>query len=269
MRIVLSICLLMIVVGVAIAFPPQAFQSQWMASIDAGGGAFSPSDLAGLEMWFDASDTDTVYTNTVESTSVITWLDRANTNRTAIRGNPRPVYTSDAVNGLSAMDFNASGQFMICVTNGTSGDSYPITISDNTFFSVYVRASAGIRSSGISGKPFTDPFWWRTDNKTYPIFDGNYRAADASTATGTFVNVVTITNATVDSMVYRRNQVALSLGSKLSLMGGLTLYKVGGAGGVDHDGFLCEVIAYDRKLSDADIVTVEEYLIDKWGITIP
>ena len=44
---------------------------------------------------------------------------------------------------------------------------------------------------------------------------------------------------------------------------------VDGTGNDSFEGDIAEIICYSRKLSTSEREQVEEYLADKWGITLP
>jgi hypothetical protein len=91
--------------------PLARFQSQ---------ATFSPLALSGLQLWLDATDSQSI---TLNSGNVSQWADKSPqgnnaTQATAIR---QPAYATASVNGLSSVEFDGTNDFMDITVSGIGG----------------------------------------------------------------------------------------------------------------------------------------------------
>lgn len=99
----------------------------------ASAGPFAPSDISGLNLWMDAQDSATLFsdtncTNGTSSGTVACWKDKSGNARN-LSGGTGPTLTANAFNSKTALRFNGSSQFLSRTTNtalAAGDDTYTI-----------------------------------------------------------------------------------------------------------------------------------------------
>jgi hypothetical protein len=237
---------------------------------------FDPSAVAGLQLWLDASDASTLYNATTGGDlvaadgAVARWQDKSGNARHATQATSgsRPIRKTNQQNGLDALLFDG--------TNDTFALPSITIPNSHSVFQVYRRASSGIQSFGIASTdvvpipPF--PSLWAGDNILYQISNDEFTIhGTANTSTGYFV-VSTIRNGTT-SIDLRRNAAnvaTVTAGGAVTnaASGSWNAIAVRDAGRSNlHTGNLCEIVVYDSALSASDLAAVENYLMQKWGVS--
>jgi hypothetical protein len=237
-----------------------------------GGGAaggepapFNPSSIAGLSLWLDAADADTVL-NTVSPDVVATdgqtirrWLDKSgndlHVNQTT--GLNQPLYQTSEVNGRNATEWDGTNDFM----QGTFPDCASCTIfqvhkSSKTGAQIWLNGNTAARygtitQSGSSSTNISEGFGT-------PTFRANGAAASWSTRGEAYTTIVTgspivFVTIAADTSLWASNVFYLGYQSLVSFGPG---------------GNICELLIYDGVLSAENIASVESYLATKWGVTL-
>lgn len=229
------------------------------------GGGFSPSDVSGLILWYDPSDSTTVFdASTGGSTpsdggAVGRIEDKSGSGNHARQSTAgaRPLYRTGGLNSLGCLDF-ISSDFM-------NLDS-AITPSSYTVFAIVTRPSAGTKSLPIGNSSSFYPIFWFTDNKLYqtPRSFSFINLSAANTSTGDHCLTVDDDGAGNGEIWLDGTSVATG-----SVSTGATSYGyLGRRGGDYHANELGEVIVYNSNISDVDRGSVHAYLSAKWGMTI-
>jgi hypothetical protein len=236
----------------------------------------APAQIAGLQLWLDASDASTLYDSTsggalvAADGAVARWEDKSGNARHATQSNSdnMPQRKTNQQNGLDALLFDGTNDRFALPS---------ITIpNSHSAFQVYRRASAGIQSFGIASTnavalpPF--PSVWAGDNILYQISNADFTThGTANTSTGYFV-ISTIRNGTT-SINLRRNAANVAT---ITTGAGVTNAATGSWNAIAsrdyshlnrHSGNICEIIVYDSALADSARNEVESYLMSKWAIT--
>jgi hypothetical protein len=226
------------------------------------------ASIAGLQAWYDASDTSTLYDATSGGSlvaadgAVARWEDKSVNGRHATQATSgsRPIRKSNQRNGLDAILFDGTNDFL-------SFESIEIPTS-HSVFQVYQRLG-GVQSIGIAGELSRYPALWFSDGVLYQISNTDFTTHGTSSASTGYFLVSTIRNATA-SIELRRNGSTVSsvtTGSGVTnAVSGEWTYIGNRTAGNFHSGNLCEIIIYDTALSDTNRGLVESYLMSKWGI---
>jgi hypothetical protein len=243
------------------------------------GGAFAPTDIAGCDLWLDASDSSTLFNATTggstpaDNESVARWEDKsANANHaTQTNASFRPDRRVSEVNGLDTIDFDGGNDELIGASDLTSRQS-----DAKTVFVVVAADVTGIlipfclynnigTSSGQTGA-ITIEIGYRCITYTW---------LSSTPVSTTGASMISLTQASTGdlhaavSMWLDGTSVTRTTGTDGTLSDLSNPYVVGESGtGGNYDGDLCEIIVYDTELSTTDRETVETYLANKWGITI-
>jgi hypothetical protein len=227
----------------------------------------SPTQIAGLQLWLDASAPETLFDATTGGSlvaadgGVARWEDKSGNGRHATQstsGN-RPTRKINQRNGLDAILFDGTNDFL-------SIGSITIPAS-HSVFQIYQRLG-GVQSFGIAGDPRYASLWF-SDGVLYQISNPDFTTHGTSSASTGYFLVSTIRNATA-SIELRRNGSTVSsvtTGSGVTnAVSGEWTYIGNRTAGNFHSGNLCEIIIYDTALSDTNRGLVESYLMSKWGI---
>jgi len=237
-------------------------------SVKRAGGAFSPTDVAGLALWVDFSDANTLFTD-AGKTKVSSDGDLIyQANDKSVNANhltyttAKPIYKTGIKNGLSVsrwdntsiglltannlnISFGANGKTVFFVLYPTYFDSTNNVVfsSSNWIFYTFqwrVIDSTGERrwksASGSVAWQVINLYHTGDNTNTYVLYK------DGSLQTSSYTVAKTI-NTTADK---------LRLGQHPSLS-----YR-------DYEGDMAEAIVYDGVLSDADRNAVTTYLNAKW-----
>ena len=221
------------------------------------GSVWLPDQLGGLFLWLDADDASSV---TVSSGRVSQWDDKSGKGHHAYALNPnlRPVAGSLRVNGRNALEFfesrlanqkpapgNWQDVFVVADWNGAAAfDNF------NGLLTGFSGRLGIIGDSRGEGKGLYIPeTWWKH-------FRVNGRAHDGSDIMATLsepfmANVFADAPANVDGF---------SIGIDRQFVSKNNLR--------DWEGAVCELIAFERKLSDEERSRIEGYLAHKWGLSI-
>ncbi|MBL7941697.1 MAG: hypothetical protein JNM00_02970, partial [Flavobacteriales bacterium] len=232
----------------------------------------SPGGVSsGLVLWLKAN----AGTNTVsENSPVSSWLDQSPMGNHATQGDPasQPVFTKFAINNNPAVKF----------TSGTKFLNVDLSDIDNQNFTMYVvaeRLSAGSADNFVVGVQQTspDPGMHMGYSSANTFVFGQYGHTCSTT--------VTPFNAPTEVPVIMMAEFSQSAGSALREVedgttasdtdGNTSSYAQNAQGVIGRgyasagfDGYIAEVIAFNRILTTAEKKNVETYLAVKYGLTI-
>lgn len=229
--------------------------------------------IPGLTMWYDASDLSSL---TLSGSNVVQWNDKSGNGRHAAQsGSMKPQYITNALNGMGAVDFGTSSQYVLTISNAP-------TFHNKTahFFAVVkTRQENATDYSGIIGA--YNPSG-ATAGALAWCFPGNSGAGgtqqwlNPQRAWGTqgikndysssiFYNV----NASLNngSCAYRVSRSDDGTGSLSGIIDNNT-NAIGWQEGNTYGGnvTIAELICFGYTLSTTDRNNVENYLYDKWGV---
>lgn len=259
---------------------------------------FSPTKIAGLSLWLDASDTQTLFDATSGGStpsadgSVARWVDKS-TNAyefTQSTANNRPLRKTSSQNGKDGLLFDGTNDAMYKEAQVFTAGVTIIVVTKLT--SASVRAAVidvgnysanGNKSLAIEANTYLSASnkWGLFVAANSPTVNSTYEAS-ASTSTNAAIIAYAgnhALNSDITSNAYRVNGVACTLtrryggadaSADYSSVSGVMISAFNAAGTPGGLGgqTLYEVIVYNSKLSTADCQSVESYLSKKWGITI-
>jgi hypothetical protein len=228
---------------------------------------------AGMQLWLDASDANTLYDATTGGSlvaadgGVARWEDKSGNGRHATQATSgsRPLRKDAVQNGRNVLRFDGSSSFF-------SLSPIAIPASYSAFF-VFSRPSQDAHSIIIGNTQELTAdnrylAWWFSDNVVYSKSNADFSThGAASTSAGAFL-VSDIRNGTT-SVATRRNGLSLATvttGNAISNATAGNLDLVGRNQSVCISGDICEIILYDSALADARLAATESYLMTKWGI---
>jgi len=239
-----------------------------------GGGGFDKDTIAGLELWLDAEDADTI-TGTTDLVSQ--WDDKSDSgNHVLAAGAQRPSQVT--VNSLNAIRFNAAEQlqkaspvacdgpditiFAVINKQYDEADSWPGVINrSNTGWSTGWRLSSGAADGSemsFSAAGYITDVVQITSTPTgadaFHLLSADHE--DAGGVKNGYLNNVFVGSDT-SGLIAGASANAMSVGTADTA----TAYVLMGSVG--------EILIYNSVLSAEDRLTVATYLAAKWGITLP
>lgn len=239
------------------------------AMIGQRGGLSVPSDVRGLVTWLDASDVSTI----TEAMNVVqTIADKSGQGNDATQGNPtlRPILTPAAQNGLSGLLFDSVDDLMD-IPNSPELEAIADEIS--IFFVAKFNPLANFATGHIRK-------WSGTGNGVYIQNDSNGDALwRIATSAGSqvipdvdalrppvFTNIATQGGVILNSGNYDLRGASGSIESGTYDHGGGFSSNTGIRLFDRANGFLFELLVYNRAVSVAEAVFIEGYLAAKWGL---
>ena len=206
-----------------------------------------PASLPGLVLWLQSD----ALTGLAEGAPVVTWPDRSGAGNDATQAvaSKRPAYRGGVVNGLPAVQFDAVDDGM-----GTAADpGAPLTIV--VVYASRAAASGHALNGGFSF--FMGPYVGRYRNYT-----GQYATGPSVTA-GRWLAQTMRQSATLAEL-FIDGAFTVST-TRTANPAPLKLAREGTFGAI-LDGWVAEVIVYDRALDDAELADVHDWVRMRYGL---
>ena len=217
--------------------------------------AFSPLDLSPT-LWLDASDTSTI---TEVGGAVSQWDDKSGSNLDLVQATAanQPTSGTRTLNGLNVLDFDGSDWMRPAALSNIT--------QPNTIFTVFDNDNAAVTAYLVDG------FGNAATRHTFHFAFGGYSIfAGSSLLAGT-----------VDTNPHISRSVYDGASSNLFIDGVSTITGNAGSNSFDmitlgaridnsspFDGAIAEIIVVDGTLTAGEIADTEQYLANKWGITL-
>lgn len=229
------------------------------------GGTWTPADIS-TALWLDAADASTV---TLDGSTVSQWDDKSGNGRNASQGtsSARPVLTASALNGLNAITFDGSNDFMSIANSFMATTTLIIAcvVKENN------GGFGGIITSKI-GSPATDNSP-ALDINTSRLFEYDFGSLSPhiSTTNGSSWGVVvgqSLSNTSsliaVNGTIENSSSNSFSISSTASSTA-LGTYRVGDSNYGAFD--LGELLVLTSNSTLETRQHIEGYLAHKWGLT--
>ncbi len=235
--------------------------------------------MDGLVLWLETTMPDSFNNyEAAEGIQVGTWYDISNSKTTAVNAvqsttSRQPTYTSNGINGLPALKFVRANSSNMSVAYGFDNNANTLTL-----FLVWqptlnpsLEMDLLEKWTGSSGYPYTLRSY---STYRFESYDGSSNPVVISTTSRKYgithlvtgrkikkgsiqmwVNGVSEGGTVTDTTNNSSNTSPLFIGSRNN-------------GANFMDGYIGEIIIFDRALTDQEIEDVETYLGTKWDITI-
>ena len=202
-------------------------------------------------------------------------------------GSKRPMYIANAINGLPALQFDGSTQYLYSQNNNTTPSAPPLVAGDTSYTMIAVfsfNPSSGDQNI-LCQAPNTNQAGqlssMNAPNSTSFRHDisGTATASSLSTKTSTpYIAIIRLE----DTQIMSTNNIYFSLNNSISnqtlntsshILSSDALI-VGGCGAISTssifslNGYVGEVLVFDRALKTEEIDTINKYLSKKWGIAL-
>jgi lambda family phage minor tail protein L len=232
----------------------------------------TPNQKSGLVLWYDAADADTITKDGSDLVSQISDKSGEDNHATA-SGGDRPTYSATAFNGKPCLVF--------ADTHKMSFDNIPGLHTGNTVFAVIQSNqdsssnSSGsiIKLNGVGGsdqlpeikfhKNDTNVVSFLYDGLSTMVFTDSLGLDDGVP----FLGICGVSAAPLQAFasVFDRGNKLVSSGTP-SLPGSSS--GTGVLGNDDANGYIAELVVYDRRLTNSEIMDVARYLGEKWGVFV-
>ena len=226
---------------------------------------FTPSQLSGLVLWMDPTDSTTL---TLSGSSVTQWRDKSASAASFTTVNGNPTYTTSLINGLPGIDLTNATGFISSATQ---------TLTSSLTMSMILVVKSGI---GAWGSFFT-----------HGSRDLDIALERNSISAGTTLQFQTANDNTGANLTFTTDQVSLYLGTMTTgtsrfferfggkttttatatnsstITVGLQTIRIGRSDvGENCNSFIGEIVYYNRVLSTQERQQLEAYLAWKWGL---
>ncbi len=208
-------------------------------------GPFDPSDVPDLLMWLKAD----AITGLSDGDKVSTWPDASGNGKHATQSSnsKKPKYRTNQVNGLPAVEFDASNDGM-----STSANS-PTTTTIIAVYKSRTGASGKLLNAGFSF--FMGPYVSFYRNYTFAYVNG------PAVTSGRWITQ-TLRQSSSSAELHIDGAFVGSTGS-VSNPGSILLARQG-TYGERLDGSIAEVLVYSRTLTDTELSDVHDWLSNKY-----
>jgi hypothetical protein len=245
----------------------------------------TPEQIPDLNLWYDASVANALYiqnssgTAPTDTQAVQKWIDKQSNGRDANQttGTRQPTWRANQQNGLGALLFDGINDIMTLNPIG----NWALSLSGQTTY-VVIKANAltgipRVMKTNTDGYQFFwDTFWGietaggrakstfagNTTNYHYMgmILDGT--KTDANVTVQNNLRLKMRIDGALQSLTFSTN-VGTSTSSNAT-----GLFVGGDSQPVSNpfSGYIAEMLIWTRTLSTTEIIAVENYLAEKWGI---
>jgi hypothetical protein len=239
----------------------------------------TPRQISNCIAWFDGSDTSTM---SLSSNIVSSWSDKSVNNyilnsaqlSALPAGNFSPLYVANAINGLGAVYFDGSNDYMF-VNSGiglASAVAYTSFVVLSPRYLSATQVAVGLQATPSSGTWDFLGLWISLDT-LQAGFDGGVVTVNTTSRNDNrpIINSIVRNGASVNAYLngfqYATNTtVASTVNSGVARLGiGANTYNNGAQ---PYKGYICEIIIYNRALSDTERYQVQNYLANKWRIPL-
>ena len=240
----------------------------------------TPKQISNCLLWLDANDTSTL---SLSSNIVSSWSSKGTSSLTAIpqqlsnlpASNFSPLYTAGAVNGLGAIYFDGSNDYMY-VGSLSALANIPGYTSFIVLSPIYLNATqvfCGLQASFSSGT--YDFFaYYLSLNTLRTGFDGGGNGAISYTSRndGQKIIISTVRSAGTSNTFVNGYQMQTNGSVNANTDAGISILGIGAntylSGSQPYNGYVCEIIIYNRALSTTERIQVQNYLSNKWRIPL-
>jgi len=242
----------------------QYLQNKWGIS-----SGFLPTQISGIQLWLDSSDSGTLFQDTSGTIPVVNdgdpvglWRDKSGNAKHATQSTNanRPLFKTSVQNSKNVLRFDGSN-------DGMAGSDTGFSTTTSTVFVICKSAIAGTDNY---------PFMFGTDAATQLVGLTTYNNQMQITQYGASTFVAFTTNAwNVIYFTKSSNNWTMNLNGTSASTTMTTSTVLSGNYGIGFNrsgnraffnGDIAEVILYNSVLSTSQIQQVQAYLNQKWGI---
>lgn len=210
--------------------------------------------------------------------SVSTWTDSSTHGNDATQSvsAQRPTFATNAVNGLPAIAFNGTSQYVQLPSNPadfTNGASIfviakptAMPVANTRIIDFGTGAFNGANSFGVGESATNTASMWVFDSSL-----GNWTRADTTMSLGSYQLLEAVHNGSGTATMYTNGASGTPNTSMLNITSAAkTANYVGvfNGGGFYFQGQIAEVLCYNRPVTSAERKAIEQYAFSKYGLAI-
>jgi len=222
---------------------------------------FSPTNISGCQVWFDAADPTTIVAPTG---SVLSWTSKGAATMTATPSGTAPTYTK--YNGFPGIAFNGTSTKMLTGTISsfaTTGTTWiAVSVNFSPVSSTLPPDASVVMASQGAGPERAIRYNSTTAATSYSINNGTLRQDTGNNTNGIrgFIETAAAFNA------YTNGTNTATVTTAVTFQAGSTQSLVMGQWNIGWlNGFIFELLIYNRDLTITEYQQVEGYLAQKWG----
>ena len=226
--------------------------------------AFVPTTAGDCQLWLDAADS-----TTLTGTSPVTqWRDKSGNSRNTTSYVGTPALTTNAINGVQAINFNGSSSFTGSISG--SGKAYTLfyvgnfNASSGQYAGLLCFSSPGNIDYGAGGITNTK----LSDTQVYSTVNGTNTVFTTNTLSIPFVYSLVIDGTYINNFVNGTQQTPADRAQSgtFNFTNYVVANRAGNTGNYPLNGFVGEIIVYLNGLATLQRQQVEGYLAWKWGL---
>ena len=222
-----------------------------------------PTDIAGLQLWLDASDSTTLFQNSDGTTPAIAdsdpigyWGDKSGNGKNATQSNStkKPLLKLALQNGKNVVKADGINDLITTSTGIVVAQpfDYYIVLKFNSINTTDRVICGGNDAGNLDGT--TLPGW---NVYSFALLTGGTRSASTTLVSVRYNSTSSILRANGNQIL--TGNAGTGVPTTISLFGNV-------AGNDPGDLQICEYLLYNSALSDANRNLVESYLNTKWGV---
>lgn len=243
---------------------------------------FTPADLPGLALWLDAADAASISLN---GSAVTQWNDKSGNGRHFAQGTAaqQPAYVPGAHNGRAALRFDGVNDrlglgvnsllraapgltcYVVALTTG-SGGQIAFWVENNRTLN---QARLQIAKTSAAGNNHTLGHRRLDTQSLVALQSGSTWEEDILYCVGGITDWAAQTHTIRLDGAQAAHQTSTGTSGTFSDTNSSSAYVgTNRSGDVPWEGDICEVILLPRALTPTEIIKLETYLLQKWGISI-
>lgn len=237
---------------------------------------FSPDNVneipltePGCVLWMDAADTSKI---TTSSNAVSLWKDKSSSQNNASQGVAanQPLSGTRTHNGLNVIDFDGVNDFLQFSRNTALSAPFTVFVFGQYDTSTIINAIFGRQTAAINGQ-------FVIRKETSAVFNsflfGSGGGSSINFPGNLSPNIHCVYFQNGGAINYSINNGAFLAGATTTgydnaVATPLVVGAANNSGSDPFDGFVGEIIVYNRVLVSSEIIKINRYLANKWGAAI-
>ena len=242
---------------------------------------FNPSRIAGLDLWLDAADGDTLFDATsggnfvrTNGSAVKRWEDKSVNSKHAIEATAAPILAVAEKNGFNGLNFSTSKYVTCSFTSKTfTAQTVFVVLKFSTatpsFGRAFTQSIVNDNDYAITGHHI--PVLRNATNNQLSTYTGGGNRSPVSTTNGIWYiarvrhsgSAVTMKLNSTEGISYSHT---LNRSFQVYRIGASYVAPSGGTDAAFWNSLISEVIVYDKSLIDSESDLVTNYLNSKWAV---